>query len=84
MADTGLERSGTSAYSDNVMTSGLFLSVMAVVCILAGVTVAAALASLVFDVGGLPERLANVLFFVCLLVIWLAACGVVVLIGATV
>ncbi len=54
------------------------------VSILAGVAVAAALASLVFDVGGLPERLANVLFFVCLLVIWLAACGVVVLIRATI
>ena len=53
-------------------------------CILAGVAVAAALASLVFDVGGLSERLANVLFFVCLLVIWLAACGVVVLIRATI
>ncbi len=66
------------------MTSGLFLSVVAVACILAGVAVAAALASLVFDVGGLSERLANVLFFVCLLVIWLAACGVVVLIRATI
>ena len=62
------------------MTSGLFLPVLTVVSILAGVAVAAALASLVFDVGGLPERLANVLFFVCLLVIWLAACGVVMLI----
>lgn len=51
---------------------------------LAGVAVAAALASLVFDVGGLPERQANVLFFVCLLVIWLAACGVVVLFRATI
>jgi hypothetical protein len=38
-----------------------------------GVAMAAALASLIFDVGGLPERLANVLFFVCLLAIWLAA-----------
>ena len=57
---------------------------MTVVCILAGVAVAAALASLVFDVGGLPERLANVLFFVCLLVIWLAACIVVVLIRTTI
>ncbi len=66
------------------MTSGLFLSVLTVACILAGVAVAAALASLVFDVGGLSERLANVLFFVCLLVIWLAACGVVVLIRATI
>ena len=62
------------------MNSGVFPSVLTVVCILAGVAVAAALASLVFDVGGLPERLANVLFFVCLLVIWLAACGVVMLI----
>ena len=67
-----------------MMTSGLFLSVVAVACILAGVAVAAALASLVFDVGGLPERLANVLFFVCLLVIWLAACGVVALIRVTI
>ncbi len=66
------------------MTSGLFLSVVTVACILAGVAVAAALASLVFDVGGLPEHLANVLFFVCLLGIWLAACGVVVLIRATI
>ena len=66
------------------MTSGLFLSVVAVACILAGVALAAALASLVFDVGGLTERLANVLFFVCLLVIWLAACGVVVLTRATI
>ncbi len=66
------------------MPSGLFLSVLTVVCILAGVAVAAALASLIFDVGGLPERRANVLFFVCLLVIWLAACGVVVLIKATI
>ena len=66
------------------MTSGLFLSVVAVACILAGVAVAAALASLVFDVGGLPERLANVVFFVCLLVIWLVAFGVVALIQATI
>ena len=66
------------------MTGSLFLSVVAVACILAGVAVAAALASLVFDVGGLPERLANVLFFVCLLVIWLAACIVVVLIRTTI
>ena len=66
------------------MTSGLFLSMVAVACILAGVAVAAALASLIFDVSGLSERLANVLFFVCLLVIWLAACGVVVLIRATI
>ena len=66
------------------MTSGLFLPVLTVVSILAGVAVAAALASLVFDVGGLPERLANVLFFVCLLVIWLAACGVVVLVRANI
>jgi len=67
-----------------MMTSGLFLSAVAVACILAGVAVAAALASLVFDVGGLSERRANALFFVCLLVIWLAACGVVVLIRATI
>ncbi len=66
------------------MISGLFLSIVTVACILAGVAVAAALASLVFDVGGLPERLANVLFFVCLLVIWLAACGVVMLIWANI
>jgi hypothetical protein len=66
------------------MTSGLFLSVLTVVSILAGVAVAAALASLVFDVGDLPERLANVLFFVCLLVIWLAACGVVMLLRANI
>ncbi len=66
------------------MTSGLFLSVLTVVSILTGVAVAAALASLVFDVGGLPGRLANVLFFVCLLVIWLAACGVVVLIRGSI
>ncbi len=66
------------------MISGAFFSVVAVVCILAGVAVAAALASLVFDVGGLSERLANVLFFVCLLVIWLAACGVVMLIWANI
>jgi len=66
------------------MTSGLFLSVLTVVCILAGVAVAAALASLVFDVGALPERLANVLFFACLLVIWLAACGVVMLLRANI
>ena len=66
------------------MTSGPFLSVLTVVCILAGVAVAAALASLVFDVGGLPERQANVLFFACLLVIWLAACGVVMLFRATI
>jgi hypothetical protein len=72
-----------------MMTSGSFLSVAR---ILAGVAVAAALASalaaalasLVFDVGGLPERLANALFFVCLMVIWLAACGVVVPIRATI
>jgi hypothetical protein len=49
------------------MTSGSFLSVA---CILAGVAVAAALASLIFGVGGLPKRLANVLLFVCLLAIW--------------
>lgn len=54
------------------------------VSILAGVAVAAALASLVFDVGDLPERLANVLFFVCLLAIWLAACGVVMLLRANI
>ncbi len=66
------------------MTSGVFPSVLTVVCILAGVAVAAALASLVFDVGGLPERPANVLFFVCLLAIWLAACGVVALIRSTI
>ena len=66
------------------MTSGLFLSVVAVVCILAGVLVAAALAPLVFVVSGLPERLATVLFFVCLLVIWLAACGVVMLVQANI
>ncbi len=66
------------------MTSSLFPSVVTVACILAGVAVAAALASLVYEVGRLPERLANVLFFVCLLVIWLAACGVVVLIRATI
>ncbi len=78
-----MERPGTGAYSGTTMTNGLFLSVFTVVCILAGVAVAAALASLVFDVGGLPERLATVLFFACLLVIWLAACGVVVLIRAT-
>ena len=66
------------------MTSGLFLSVVAVVSILAGVAVAAALASLVFDVGDLPERLANVLFFISLLVIWLAACGVVMLLRANI
>ena len=66
------------------MISGLFLLVLTVVSILAGVAVAAALASLVFDVGGLPERLANVLFFACLLVIWLAACGVVMLFRATI
>ena len=57
---------------------------LTVVSILAGVAVAAALASLVFDVGDLPERLANVLFFVCLLVIWLAACGVVMLLRANI
>jgi hypothetical protein len=66
------------------MTRGLFHSVVTVVSIVAGVAVAAALASLVFDVGGLPERLANVLFFFCLLVIWLAVCVVVVLIRATI
>jgi hypothetical protein len=66
------------------MTNGLFLSVLTVVSVLAGVAVAAALASLVFDVGDLPERLANVLFFVCLLVIWLAACGVVMLLRANI
>jgi hypothetical protein len=66
------------------MTGGSFLSVAAVACILAGVAVAAALASLIFDVGGLPERWANVLFFVCLLAIWLAACGVVALIRSTI
>ena len=84
MASTIVERSGTAAYSGNVMTSGLFLSVVAVACILAGVAVAAALASLVYEVGRLPERLANVLFFVCLLVIWLTACGVVVLVRANI
>jgi hypothetical protein len=66
------------------MTSGLFLSVLTVVCLLAGVALAAALTSLVFDVGGLPERLANVLFFICLLGIWLAACVVVVLVRVTI
>jgi hypothetical protein len=64
-------------YSGTMTTSGLFLSAVEVAYIPASIAVAATLTSLLFEAGGLPERLANVLFFICLLSIWLAVCGVV-------
>ncbi len=64
------------------MTSGSFLP--AVAGILTGVAMAAALTAFVFDALGWPGRRATVLFLLCLVVIWLVACGVLVLIRSTI
>jgi hypothetical protein len=52
------------------MTHGLYLSVAAVVVIMAIVALLAFLSALICDVGGLQERRARAVFSVCLLAIW--------------
>jgi hypothetical protein len=52
------------------MTYSLYLSVAAVVLILASVALLAILSALLFDLGGLQERRARVVFWVYLMAIW--------------
>ncbi len=65
------------------MTHGVFLSVPAVLGILAAVAVLAALSSLVLRMDGLSDRRAVALFWVCLAGTWLLAVAAVVAIQST-
>lgn len=66
------------------MTSGIFLSTMAVVVILAGVAVLAAAATFVLEMNDLPGRRAVAAFFLSLLAVWLLACLMAALIRSTI
>ncbi len=59
------------------MTEGPYLTLPAVVLILAGVFILAVLSSLVLEFSGLESRAATVVFWLLLLAIWLGALFVV-------